>query len=240
VRGFMLHLVEQRGFSASTLRVYHTALRFLYLRCLRRPEIMATVAYPRRVPKKLPEVLSGTEVQCLLDAIRSRRQRTLASAMYGAGLRVREACRLEINDIDSRRMLIRVRDGKGGKDRYTMLSGRLLEEMRQYWRDERPEPPLLFAGGRPGRPLTASSVQQTVAAAARRSGITKHVTPHTLRHSFAAHMLELGTDVRIIQVVLGHSSICTTQHYAHVSSELIARAKSPLDLLGSKEAKVLG
>jgi site-specific recombinase XerD len=137
-------------------------------------------------------------------------------------------------------MLIHVRDGKGGKNRFAMLSPRLLHELREYWRAERPVPPHLFPGRRPGTVLTASSVQQMLARTARRCGITKHVTPHTLRHSFAAHMLELGTDIRVIQVVLGHRSIRTTQVYAHVSSELIARARSPLDLLGSKEAKVLG
>lgn len=133
-----------------------------------------------------------------------------------------------------------MRDGKGGKNRFAMLSPRLLNALRDYWRLERPEPPYLFPGARPGNTLTISAVRRTLAAAARRCGITKHVTPHTLRHSFAAHMLELGTDTRVIQVVLGHRSIRTTQVYAHVSSELIARARSPLDLLGSKEAKVLG
>jgi len=160
--------------------------------------------------------------------------------MYAAGLRVSEACKLSVNDIDSRRMLIHIREGKGGRNRFAMLSRRLQHVLREYWRAERPGPPHLFPGQRPGTTLSVSSVQQALARAGRQCGITKRVTPHLLRHSFASHMLELGIDTRVIQVVLGHRSIRSTQLYAQVSSQLIGRAKCPLDLLGTKESEVLG
>ena len=239
VRGFLQHLSEGRGLSSSTLGVYSAALKFLFEVTLRRPEMVSSLVFPKR-QSRLPEVLSGSEVERLLVSIRSTKQRAVASVMYAAGLRVSEACNLKVNDIDSQRMLIHIRDSKGGGNRFAMLSTRLHQVLREYWRSERPEPPHLFPGQRPGKTLSCSSVQKALARAARECGIAKHVTPHVLRHSFAAHMLELGTDTRVIQVVLGHRSIRSTQLYARVSSELIGRAQSPLDLLGTRQGTVLG
>ncbi len=230
---------ERRGLSPSTLTVYMCAFKFLYKVTLRQPEKASSLILPQRI-HKLPEVLSGTEVQRLLASIRSHKQRTLATTMYAAGLRVGEACRLTVDDIDSQRMLIIVRDGKGGRNRFAMLSNRLHQLLQEYWRAVRPDPPYLFPGQRPGTTLTRSAVQQTLAKAARQCGIKKHVTPHLLRHTFACHLLEMGTDTRVIQVVLGHRSISSTQLYAQVSRGLISRSMSPLDLLDSEKAKLFG
>lgn len=239
VLNFLHYVREKRGLSPSTLAVYMCAFKFLYKVTLRQPEKVSSLILPRRI-HKVPEILSGTEVQRLLASIRSHKQRTLATTMYAAGLRVGEACRLTVNDIDSQRMLIFVRNGKGGRSRIAMLSIRLHQLLREYWRAERPDPPYLFPGQRPGAPLTRSAVQQTLAKAAQQCGIKKHVTPHVLRHTFASHLLEMGTDTRVIQVVLGHRSIRSTQLYTQVSRRLIGRSLSPLDLLNTEKAKVFG
>jgi integrase/recombinase XerD len=194
---------------------------------------------PRR-PKRLPVILSGSEVEALLEAVESIKYRAALMTAYGAGLRIGEVCRLQVEDIDSRRMLLHIRDGKGGRDRYGVLSRRLLAVLRAYWKQVRPPKPYLFPGPKPDRPLSAESVRKVLRKAVQTSGITKHVTPHILRHSFATHLLESGTDIRTIQVLLGHQSIRTTQIYTQVSPEQIRRVKSPLDILGTEEAKVLG
>jgi site-specific recombinase XerD len=159
---------------------------------------------------------------------------------YGAGLRIGETCSLEIGDIDSKRMVIRIRDGKGGRDRYAMLGDRLLEGLREYFRLVRPAGPHLFPGERPGTAVSPDSVRAVLKKAVVKAGITKHVTPHILRHTFATHILEAGVDIRTIQALLGHRSIRTTQIYAQVSTDTIRRTKSPLDLLGTKKGEVLG
>ncbi len=177
----------------------------------------------------------------MLIAIRSQlKQRTVVTSLYAAGLRVSVACKLCMDDIDSQRMLIHVRDGKGGRDRFAMLSPQLLQVLRVYWRVERPEPPYLFPGQRSGKTLSPDTVRQTLRRAAARCGITKRVTPHILRHCFGAHMLELGTDIRVLQALLGHRSIRSTQLYVQVSKQLIARTRSPLDVLGTEQGRVLG
>jgi site-specific recombinase XerD len=159
---------------------------------------------------------------------------------YGAGLRISEACRLRVADIDSKRMLIHIRDGKGGKQRYTMLCHRLLEVLRAYFKQMRPSGEFLFPGQKPGSHLAVSSVRKVLHLAIKDCGIEKRVTPHVLRHSFATHLLDTGTDIRTIQVLLGHNSIQTTQVYTQVSPQHIGRVESPLDLLGTRKAKVLG
>ncbi len=239
VRSFLLYLREGRGLCPSTISIYTAALKFFYGITLRRTEMVFSMGSPKVRPK-LPSVLSGTQVATLLGAIRSLKQRTVVTALYAAGLRVSEACKLCVEDIDSQRMLIHVRDGKGGRDRFAVLSPKLLEMMRVYWRVERPLPPYLFPGQRSGKTLSPDTVRQTLRRAARRCGITKRVTPHLLRHCFGAHMLELGTDIRVLQALLGHRSIRTTQLYVQVSKQLIARTGSPLDRLGTQEGKVLG
>jgi site-specific recombinase XerD len=239
VRAFLLSLRDERKLSPSTLKVHVAALKFLYEVTLQRPEVVRSVPTPR-VPQKLPQILSGTEVEALLGAVCSLKYRAILMATYGAGLRIGETCRLKVEDLDSKRMVLRVEQGKGGRDRYAMLSPRLLMVLREYYRQVRPRGQYLFPGQRAGEPIHANSVRDVLKVAVKQCGITKPVTPHLLRHSFATHLLESGTHIRTIQVLLGHRSIQTTQLYAQVSTGVISRTTSPLDLLGTPEGKVLG
>ena len=239
VRGFLLYLRDDRGLGSKSISTYTAALKFFYGITLHREEMVPSLGSPK-VRTQLPVILSGTEVAAVLGAIRSHELRTLATVLYASGLRISEACALEVSDIDSERMLIHVRDGKGGRDRFALLSPQLLETLRRYWRAERPEPPYLFPSPRSRQTLHPSTVRKTLHRAALRCGVTKRVTPHLLRHCFGAHMLELGTDIRVLQALLGHRSIQTTQLYVQVSTNRIARTQSPLDLLGTPAGKVLG
>lgn len=240
VREFMLEESRSGRFVPSTLRLHVAALKFLFAKTLRRPEEVASLPYPR-VPKTLPVVLSGTEVERLLGCIDSIRFKAILSVMYGGGLRINEACHLGCRDIDSTRMVLRVRRGKGGKDRDVMLSERLLSLLREYWRTARPpKDGPLFLGRAPGGVIRKQTVTRAFDQAVALSGITKSVTPHSLRHSFATHLLEAGTDLRTIQVLLGHASLQTTARYLKVSRERIGRTKSPLDLIGTPPGKALG
>lgn len=239
VRAYLLHLVDDRRLSPSTLKVTTAALKFLYEVTLGRPEVVRSVRMPRK-SVKLPVILSGSEVVRLLEAIGSPKYRVIVMTAYGAGLRVGEACSLEISDIDSKRMVIRIRNGKGGRDRYAMLADRLLETLRTYYRLNRPPGPHLFPGRRRGTAVRPDTVRTVLGRAVDKAGIEKPVTPHILRHTFATHVLESGGDIRTIQCLLGHRSIRTTQRYTQVSTNTIRRAKSPLDLLGTKEGEVLG
>jgi site-specific recombinase XerD len=239
VRDFLVHLRDERKLQPMTIKGYVAALKFLYTATLDRPEVVRPWLSPR-VVRKLPVVLSGTEVEAVLGAVESITYRAVLMTTYGAGLRINEACRLQVPDIDSKRMLIHIRDGKGGKQRYTMLCRRLLEVLRAYFRQVRPRGDYLFPGQKPGSHLRADSVRKALHRVIRDCGINKRVTPHVMRHSFATHLLDTGTDIRIIQVLLGHNSIQTTQVYTQVSPQHISRVISPLDLLGTREAKVLG
>jgi site-specific recombinase XerD len=239
VRRYLLELRDQRKLSPSTVKVHRAALRFFYLTTQQRPEVVSGVGTPR-IPRKMPQVLSGSEVLRLLTAIRSLKYRALVMTTYAAGLRISEACHLGPRDIDSQRMLLHVRHGKGGHERCLMLSQRLLEALRAYWRVERPKGRFLFPGSGPDRPLSPDAVRRVLKKALVQAGLEKPVTPHTLRHSFATHLLETGTDIRTIQVLLGHRSIRTTQIYAQVSRRLVARTTSPMDVLETQEGKVLG
>lgn len=241
VREFLVHKRDVDGIAPSTQKVYVAALKFLYSKTLDKPEVMRPWCMPK-VPERLPVVLSGREVEALLGAVRGLKYRAVLMAAYGAGLRVGEACKLRIEDVDSQRMLLRVHDGKGGQQRYVMLGQRLLVALRAYWLASKPKPagPYLFPGRQPDQPLAKESVRKVLSSAVKQAGITKEVTPHSLRHSFATHLLEAGTDIRTIQVLLGHKSIQTTTRYAQVSTRLLARTTSPLDLLGSAGADVLG
>ena len=239
IRQYLLERLEGRRLSPASLKVYRAALRFFFATVLGRPEEIARIGSPK-VPRKLPLVLSGTEVERLLDAIHSVKYRALVMTTYAAGLRISEACGLEPRDIDSQRMVIHVRCGKGGGERFVMLSRRLLISLRAYWRSQRPSGRYLFPGSRADTPLSPSSVRQVMRKAVELAGFKRPVTPHLLRHSFATHLLEAGTDIRTIQVLLGHRSIKTTQLYAQVSKGLVSRTKSPLDLLQTQEGKVLG
>ena len=240
VRCYLLHLLKVKRLLPSTLKTHVASLRHLYQTTLRRPEVVEHVPWPK-IPKSLPEILSGTEVEDLLGAIASFKHRTILTAAYGAGLRISEACHLACSDLDSKRMVLRVHQGKGKKDRYVMLSERLLLLLREYWVAARPPGDALFPGaGGEGTFIRAGTVRSALHRAVKACGLSKRVVPHTLRHSFATHLLESGTDLRTIQVVLGHSSIRTTSRYLQVSKQHVARTKSPLDLLGTEEGEVLG
>lgn len=239
IRKYLLYLQDERGLSRSSMRAQATVLRFFYGVTLRRPEVVAELPFPKK-QEKPPVVLSGSEVERLFGALRSRKHRAIASVLYGAGLRISEACPLMAEDIDSDRGVIRVRHGKGGYEREAMLSPRLLEVLRSYWRQERPPWPFLFPGSRPGSMITGSTVRRALKIAAEGCGITKRVSPHVLRHSFATHLMDTGVDSRTIQVLLGHRSLRSTQRYAQVSRGLLSRTRSPLDLLGTPAAKVFG
>lgn len=231
VRAFLVHLVEEDEVSPSVQKMYVAALKFLYRVTLKRPEVVADIPYPK-IPRTLPDVLSAEEVVGLLEAVESIKYRAVITTAYSSGLRISEACGLRAaGDIDSDRGVIHVRLGKRNKDRYVMLSDRLLVLLREYWRTVRPEGDYLFPGARSGRPVSPSSVSRAFWKAAHRVGIVKRITLHTLRHSFATHLMENGTDLRVIQVVLGHGSIRTTSRYTHVSCRHIAETKSPLDCL---------
>jgi integrase/recombinase XerD len=223
VRCFLLHQQKVRQLSPSGLKMFVAALKFLYERTLDRPEVVASVPYPN-VPKSLPVVLSGSEVESVLQAIESLRYRTILSVAYGAGLRIGEACRLRCQDVDSARMVIHVVAGKRKKDRYVMLGERLLLLLREYWLAE-------------GCVVSSEAVRAALHRAVGACGLTKRVTPHVLRHSFATHLLESGTDLRTIQMVLGHASIRTTSRYTHISKRHVAATPSPIDLLGTEEGK---
>ena len=227
VRAYLVHLTEERELSWSTVNQAVCALKFFYLEVLGRPDVVQRVRYQKR-RKRLPVVLREDEIERLLAAVKNLKHRAAVMVMYGGGLRVSEAVHLRLADIDSKAMRIRVRRGKGGKDRYVMLSSRLLRTLRRYWKLYRPQT-YVFEGRQAGRPLDVSSVQRVVREAARRAGINQPVSTRTLRHSFATHLMETGTNLRYIQELLGHKSLQTTAIYTRVSRAGATRVKSPLD-----------
>ncbi len=230
VRQYQLYLSQERKLSPQSINTFVSAVQFLYLVTLELP--WEKHDFPRaRLEEKLPVVLAPDEVQRFLDHIAGVKHRAVLLTCYGAGLRISEAVSLKISDIDSQRMLLRVEHGKGGKDRYAMLSPCLLEVLRAYFRILRPSPPWLFPSWRPHLHLTAGAVQTACHEAWQRSGLAKRVTAHSLRHAFATHLLEAGVDTRVIQALLGHSRIDTTARYTAVSPATIGKTASPLDLL---------
>jgi integrase/recombinase XerD len=231
IRTYLLHLVQERHISWSYYSQTVAALRFLYEVTLQRQGVMTRIRCPK-VPKKLPVVLSRDEVTRVLAAVGSLKHRALLMTAYAAGRRVSDVASLRLEDIDSKRMLIRVHQGKGRKDRYVMLSPRLLDLLRLYWKAEHPAD-WLFPGDVPGRPLVEESIRRICTRAAKAAGLDKHVTAHTLRHSFATHLLEAGTDIRTIQVLLGHRNLKTTALYTHVSPLAVETTPSPLDRLAT-------
>ncbi len=239
IRHFLLDLLHEKEVSPATHHMYVASLKFLYKTTLGRPEEVDCIPWPK-VPRTLPDILSGEELEYLFQSIQSIKHQTILMSAYGEGLRITESCSLQIPDIDSKRMLLHVRGGKGSKDRYVTLSKRLLILLRYYYRKTHPPGPYLFPGRYPDRPITDDAVRLVLRKAVESCGLTKRVTPHTMRHSFATHMLELGEDIRTIQRMLGHASIRTTERYTYVSDKHLGRKKSPLDLLGTKKGKVLG
>ena len=229
VKQFQLHLIQQKKVSWATYIQAMAALRFVYVKTLGQTFMADKIPYPRR-PKQLPVVLSQEEVTRLLNAARSLKHRAMMMVLYGAGLRVSEACKLEVADLDSQRMVIHVRQGKGSKDRDVMLSSVLLNTLRQYWKADRPTP-WLFPGKSPDKPITTKAVFLVIQKAGIRAKLGKTISPHTLRHTFATHLLESGTDLRTIQLLLGHADLSTTVIYLHVSQRHIQNTVSPLDAL---------
>lgn len=226
---YLLGLVEHRRISRSYQNQVVSALRFLYERVLEKPKLALRIPRPRG-SRRLPEVLSRSEIARLLARVRNPKHRAIVMLLYSAGLRVSEVVRLRPQDLDADRGLLRVRAGKGGKDRVTLLAARAGQALRVYQEAfPHDQGKWLFPGTRPGRHLTARSVQRVVTRAARAAGIEKHVTAHTLRHSFATHLLESGTNLRVIQELLGHKSSRTTDIYTHVASSTLGRVRSPLD-----------
>ena len=229
IRAYQTHLVDTKHASWTGFNQAVCALRFLYGTTLGRPGLIEDIPFPRQ-PKTLPIVLSRAELTRFFAAIPNLKHRTVLMTMYAAGLRLLEALHLHVADVDSARQCLRVERGKGQKDRYTLLAPTLLQQLRDYWRLMRPAP-WLFPGQRPHQPLTASAIQRRCGLAARRAGLAKRVSPHTMRHCFATHLLEAGTDLRTIQHLLGHSSLQTTAVYLHVATRARHVTDGPTDLL---------
>ena len=228
LRRYRLHLVES-GVGAPTINHSLTALRFLFLVTLHKPAIVLDMPFVRE-PRRLPIVLSPQEVARLLDAAPGLKYKAALSIAYGAGLRASEVISLKIADIDSDRMVIRVEQGKGRKDRYVMLSEHLLDLLRAWWKAGRPQG-WLFPGQNPVNPLTPRQLNRACHAAAQMAEIDKPVSLHTLRHSFATHLLEQKTDIRVIQVLLGHKELDTTALYTRVALKALGQVTSPLEHL---------
>ena len=228
VRTWQVYLVSQ-GISWPSLNQKVCALRFFYGITMGQNEIPERIAYARE-PKKLPVILGADEVIRFLEAVPSLKTRTALTTAYAAGLRASEAVSLKVADIDSSRMLIQVHHGKGAKDRTVMLSPQLLRILRIYWRLAKPEE-WLFPGRGDLKPIDVQVLHAACRSATRAAGLTKHVTVHTLRHSFATHLLESGVDIRIIQVLLGHNNLSTTARYTQVATSTIAQTQSPFDRL---------
>ena len=229
IRSFQIYLIEVKRASNSQLVQFAAAARFLYGVTLEKDWAVKKVPYPKK-SKRLPVILSPREVKQLLDSTISLKHRAILMTLYGAGLRVSEACHLRTADIDSERMTIRVVQGKGSKDRYVLLPCCLLTSLREYWKAVRPRSSFLFPGRR-NRAIRSRQVYRVCVDAAQAAGLTKHVTPHTLRHSFATHMLEQNGNVLHVQAMLGHTSLHTTSQYLHLTAEAMQASVSPLDAL---------
>ena len=237
IQAYLLHLMDERRLSWSTCNVVVCGIRFFYLQTLGIDSMRLGIP-PMRAQKKLPEILSFQEIQRLLKCATSLRNRGLLMTTYGAGLRVSEVVNLKLSDIDSCRMMIKVRQGKGNKDRYTMLSNRLLTELRAYYKEHKP-PLWLFYGRQRDAQMSIGTAQKIYYSSKERAGITKEGGIHTLRHCFATHLLEAGVDLRTIQSLMGHASIMTTMGYLRVTSRKLAATKSPLDLIETPKIRRL-
>jgi site-specific recombinase XerD len=234
LRRYQLHLVDS-GISRPTLNSRITALRFFFGITLERPGALAKMSHVRE-PRKLPVILSAEEVTRLIEEAPGPKYQAALAVAYGAGLRASEVCALKLSDIDSERMLIRVEQGKGRRDRYAMLSPTLLELLRAWWRVARAKgkmPPggWLFPGQNPVNPLSTRQLNRACHMAVRLAGIDKRVSMHTLRHSFATHLLEQKVDIRVIQVLLGHQKLETTSRYTQVATRTLREVTSPLEHL---------
>ena len=230
IRSYQVYLTNEKRLAPSSILIAVAALRFLYKVTLHRAWTLADIIPAPKQPQKLPIVLSPEEVRQFLACVPSPKHRTILTTCYAAGLRISEAVRLPCTDIDSQRMVIRVEQGKGQKDRYVVLSPKLLEVLRDWWRVEKPRP-WLFPGDIPGRHIGRNAVERACQEAHRRCRIPKPITPHSMRHAFAVHLLEHGTDVRSIQLLLGHRSLATTARYLRIATSKVCSTTSPFDLL---------
>lgn len=235
VRQYQAHLFTDRKLEAVSVGQQVSALRFLFLKVLKRPWLLNDIPVPKR-PIRLPEILSREEVERLIQYAASPLHRIWLLILYATGIRRQELVQLKIEDIDSDRMLIRIRQGKGKKDRNVMLSPRLLQELRDYWRSANPKPKTYLFPSKSTHPtgdapMTSKGVWDAVQQAATRAGLGKRVHPHTLRHCFATHLLESGVDLRTIQLLLGHADLKTTSRYLHLSEQHLKATASPLDSL---------
>ena len=239
VRTWVLHLLTVLGRSPASVNLAIAGLRFLFGTTLKRPEVMQGIRNVRR-DHGCPAVPSGSELEQLLSATSNLRHRAMFMLLYGAGLRVSELVKLSVSDIDSKRMVIVVRDTKTRRDRLAPLTPRMLQALRAYWRARRPSGPYLFESRRAGEPLTRTAVAVALRKAASRAGLGKRFYPHLLRHAFATHMLELGADVRSVQILLGHVSIRSTARYLQLTEARRSTLNNPLEVLGSEEGRSLG
>ena len=231
IRTYQVYLTNERKLAPGSIVIAVSALRFLYKVSLKRDWSLQDMIPAPKKPQKLPEVLSPEEVLQFLACVGNTKHRAILTGCYAAGLRISEAVHLTPTDIDSQRMVIRVDQGKGQKDRYVMLSPKLLETLRNYWRVVRPQGAWLFEGDVPGQSITRGAVERACGSARRLSRIRKPISPHSMRHAFAVHPLESGTDVRTIQLLLGHRSLATTAKYLRIATSKVCSATSPLDLL---------
>lgn len=239
VRAWLLYLLTMKKLRPSTVNVALASLKFLYGVTLQRPEAVQGLKQVRRT-FPAPEVLSGSEVERVLAQAPSLKHLALFMLMYGSGLRISEARKLRVSDIDSRRMVVFVRGPKNRHDRVVPLALRTLEVLRRYFRHARPAGEYLFPGQDGAQPITRMAVHLALKKAVAGAGLTKRVYPHLLRHAFATHMLELGVDIRTVQILLGHLSLKSTTRYTHLSEARLRTVKLPLQWLGTKEGHVLG
>src|SRR5215468_9960770 len=232
LRQYQLHLINDRKLTVKTIVGRISALRFFFVKVLRRPYREIDLVYPKP-PERLPIILSEEEVARLIESASTAFHRVILMTLYGTGLRREELCRLKVTDVDSERMVIHVRQGKGNKDRDITLSPRLLEVLRAYWKWRKPKTYLFpsYYGARQERPICSHTVWNAVSVAARRAGIKKKVSPHILRHSWATHLLERGTDLKTIQVLLGHMDLEATTIYLHLSQRHLQSMSNPVDAL---------
>lgn len=237
LKDYILHLMNNRQLVWSSINQITAALRFFFTVTVERHDLAVSIP-PRKTPKHLPEILSRDELLPLFTSLRNQKHRTLLMTAYATGLRLYEIISLKVADIDSARMMIRVEQGKGNKDRYTILSPLLLKELRSYWKAYRPT--LWLFPSTPETKMNRATAQSIFKKAQKSAGIKKNVSFHTLRHCFATHLLEAGVDLRTIQIIMGHVSIKSTALYLHVAKKSIAATKSPLDFLGAPHIKQLG
>ena len=230
IRTYQVYLTNERKLTPGSVLIAVAALRFLFKVSRHKDWTWEDVIPAPKKPQKLPIVLSPEEVLQFLGSLGNIKHRAILTTCYAAGLRISEAVHLQPTDIDAQRMVIRVDQGKGQKDRYVMLSPKLLETLRGYWRAMRPKG-WLFEGDVSGQPITRNAVALVCRKARRLSGIRKPISPHSMRHAFAVHLLESGTDVRTIQLLLGHRSLATTAQYLRIATSRVCSTSSPLDLL---------